>query len=127
MGWKSLEAQREYTRKWRSRNRDKCRAYAKKWSDNPNNLIKKHHYQKLSFDKKREWVNSFKKECVICGENEPISLSFHHTEPKDKSFTISTARARNLSYDIILKEINKCVVLCHNCHAKVEHFGGVWV
>lgn len=56
--------------------------------------------------------------CKCCGEAEPCALAFHHTDPGGKDFSIASFRTASLKR--IEAEIKKCVVLCHNCHAKVH-------
>jgi len=61
--------------------------------------------------------------CIICGYNECVaSLEFHHKDPKDKLFLISNKSHYYKSIESlkieIEKEINKCDVLCSNCHAE---------
>lgn len=58
--------------------------------------------------------------CNRCGENDIACLDFHHTDKDDKDFSIS-AVVKDYSWDRILEEIEKCEVLCANCHRK-EHF-----
>lgn len=65
-----------------------------------------------------EWIYSLKKECLICGENEPVCLDFHHKDPNEKDFTIG--KHRNKSKENLLKEIEKCVCVCANCHRKIH-------
>lgn len=60
--------------------------------------------------------------CVICGEKDPVVLDFHHVNPQEKEFEISYGRKRKLS--AVLNEIEKCVVVCRNCHAKI-HAGSI--
>lgn len=56
--------------------------------------------------------------CQICGFDKYLaSLAFHHTA-NDKSFEISGDHSR--SWENIRKELDKCVLLCQNCHAE-EH------
>ena len=58
--------------------------------------------------------------CILCGYAEcHAALQFHHVDPTQKSFALSRqgvtrslAKARD--------EAAKCVLLCANCHAKVE-------
>ncbi len=63
--------------------------------------------------------------CEKCGYNECYaSLDFHHLDKKEKDFmlsevTISYSNIQNLTENIE-NEINKCSVLCKNCH-KLEH------
>lgn len=57
--------------------------------------------------------------CSRCGYDEqPVALQFHHKDKKIKSFTISTNIARPILR--LLKETEKCDVLCANCHLIVE-------
>ena len=54
--------------------------------------------------------------CLICGEKETCCLDFHHL--KDKSFDIG--HTLDLKLDTLLKEAEKCVILCANCHRKLH-------
>lgn len=67
-------------------------------------------------DKIRDYVNDYKKlhGCVICKENEPCAIDFHHVNG-DKEVDVSRI---NSSLARIKKEIEKCVTLCANCHRK---------
>jgi hypothetical protein len=53
--------------------------------------------------------------CVDCGESNPIVLEFDHIKPNEKEFGISKMM-RDYTWDQILKEIDKCEVVCANCH-----------
>jgi len=66
---------------------------------------------------RREWLNQYKSErgCCKCGFNVPQALQFNHINPEDKSFQISSRLDAN--WDEVLKEIDKCEILCANCHA----------
>lgn len=55
-----------------------------------------------------------------CGENHIACLEFHHTGD-DKEVNISEATSQGWTFDRIMKEIEKCIVLCANCHRKL-HF-----
>jgi hypothetical protein len=52
--------------------------------------------------------------CQCCEEKEPVALDFHHLE--EKEFHVSEMLKRNMPS--IISEINKCIVLCANCHRK---------
>lgn len=54
--------------------------------------------------------------CRRCWETNPITLEFNHLNPKEKSQSISSMMWR--SPDSIKKEMDKCEVLCSNCHAR---------
>lgn len=56
--------------------------------------------------------------CIQCGENHPATLDFHHHTPNPNNVKISTLLA-NGQFSLAVEEImNKCVVLCSNCHRK---------
>ena len=55
------------------------------------------------------------KGCSDCKENYPYwMLEFDHLG--DKSFTISNYRNHTVDMDLIKKEMDKCEVVCANCH-----------
>lgn len=68
-----------------------------------------------------EWLEEFKKnlKCKNCGNDDFRVLEFHHLY--NKEFNVSDGVARGLSKTRILKEINKCEILCSNCH-KIETY-----
>jgi len=57
------------------------------------------------------------KGCYDCGEKDSDLLTFDH-ENGDKEFDL--ARGVNVSMVRLLKEIQKCAVVCFNCHMKRE-------
>lgn len=77
--------------------------------------------RKIYLQEKRKWYDEYKQtlKCSKCEENHPSCLEFHHIDPKKKDFSISNALIQlNLNKIDILKEIDKCIVLCSNCHKK---------
>lgn len=62
--------------------------------------------------------------CEKCGHNSPSSLTFHHRNSSYKSFHIGSLYERMDSIidlsNYIKKELDKCDVLCANCHV-LEH------
>lgn len=62
-----------------------------------------------------------KTKCSRCGETHPACLDFHHRNPGKKFASIADMVGRGYGVKSILKEIEKCDVLCSNCHRK-EHF-----
>ena len=69
----------------------------------------------------KELVNSIKSSgCILCEEKDIVCLDFHHLDPKIKDMSLSKACNSGWSNERILKEIKKCVILCSNCHRKVE-------
>ncbi len=56
--------------------------------------------------------------CVSCGYNKYIgALGFHHLDPNQKDFQIS---GKSISFDKLKAESDKCILLCHNCHAELH-------
>jgi len=73
----------------------------------------------------REWFADYKSKlkCTNCSEDHPVTLDFHHLEDKDQE--VSRLVADGSSKKRILKEINKCIVLCANCHRKAHIVGSI--
>lgn len=58
--------------------------------------------------------------CHICGYDTCTrALSFHHKDPSQKDFGLS-ARGLTRSWDKIKVELDKCILLCANCHMEVH-------
>lgn len=57
--------------------------------------------------------------CRKCGENRPWLLNFHHKNPKEKEFHIK--KIRRMRWSFLVKEIEKCELLCYNCHKEEHH------
>lgn len=70
----------------------------------------------------REWVNSFKKKCEICGyDKNKSALEFHHVD-KNKEFGINQLARRALTNkQKIIDEMEKCIVICANCHRELHN------
>jgi hypothetical protein len=66
-------------------------------------------------------VNKIKhdKGCMFCDEKEPCCLDFHHKDKKNKIACISTLVSKK-SWKNIEIEIQKCVIVCSNCHRKLH-------
>ncbi len=57
--------------------------------------------------------------CQKCGwHGNQAALQFHHKDSKEKDFTIGNVA--NKSWDSLKLEMQKCILLCANCHA-IEH------
>lgn len=67
-----------------------------------------------------------KSRCEICGEHDIRVLEFDHLNPLTKSFNISQAVKLGRNWDDVLSEIQKCRVLCANCHKKHTAFQANW-
>ena len=54
--------------------------------------------------------------CQVCGYNRCLeALEFHHLDPSQKDFGISH-KGYARSWVKVRKEIEKCILLCANCH-----------
>ena len=103
MPFKDQERRKEYRRQW----------YLK------NKLSERNHVKR----RKREIQDWFKEykislKCSRCGENHPATIDFHHK--KNKKEGISKMVAYGYSIEKIKEEIDKCIILCANCHRKIH-------
>ncbi len=58
--------------------------------------------------------------CQICGYKKSVrALTFHHRNPSDKDFGLSD-RGLTRSWEKTKRELDKCVLLCANCHGEVH-------
>ena len=71
---------------------------------------------------KERIVQAFGGACGICGYNKCTdSLALHHLNPKEKDFSLGKIRANIISWQRIVLELRKCVMICHNCHSEVHN------
>lgn len=55
-----------------------------------------------------------------CGYNKCVSaLEFHHIDSEEKEFGIGN-KGYTRSWEIVKKELDKCILLCCNCHIEVH-------
>jgi hypothetical protein len=67
---------------------------------------------------KTRMVLSFGGICGICGYDKCQSaLEFHHIDPKKKDFDF---RSICRSWDKIVDELQKCIMVCANCHREIH-------
>lgn len=59
--------------------------------------------------------------CVKCGYKKCMAaLDFHHVDPKEKDPNWRTMRS--WSFERVKSELDKCILVCRNCHAEI-HYG----
>lgn len=94
------ECQKEYRKKHYENNKKKY-------------ILKAKNYRNIF----AEWFRNLKinLSCEKCGEDRYWVLDFHHVDPKTKDFDVSVL-VNKCSKNLLLKEIDKCIVLCANCH-----------
>jgi len=68
-------------------------------------------------DRIHEWIINYKVQrgCVKCKTTDHRILDLHHPDESKKSFTVAYFR-RGLGFEQIKREVEKCEVLCANCH-----------
>lgn len=79
------------------------------------------YYIKPGMKAKWDFVTSAKLSagCVSCGYNDhPAALEYHHVRGIKAR---SIAASMTSSWDALIKEINKCEVVCANCH-NIHHY-----
>jgi len=64
--------------------------------------------------------------CEKCGYDKSLNaLQFHHINPEIKDFDLSVQyNGGHLDMELLYKEVDKCKLLCSNCHAE-EH--DIWL
>lgn len=79
----------------------------------------------LRKEREIELLNRFNYECLDCKikETNPSFFDFHHLDRETKSREVKTIICG--SYETFIKEVNKCVMLCPNCHRK-RHLKEGW-
>lgn len=46
---------------------------------------------------------------------------FHHLDSTEKDFNISGSKVRNMPWELVQTELDKCILLCSNCH-RLRHY-----
>ena len=93
---------------------DKCRK-ASYYQEHKDYYAKKF---KQQYRDRADKLNAIKTEngCCKCGYNaHPAALDFNHIDPKTKSGNIAD-KIMHWSMEKLLEEVDKCEVLCSNCH-----------
>lgn len=80
-------------------------------------------YMKIKYQEKREIVQELKAQCSCakCGDQRGYLLEYHHSDPTQKENGIARMVSNNYQLDKVYDEIEKCVVLCANCHREFHY------
>lgn len=71
---------------------------------------------------KIKYIKNLGGKCSRCGYNENMAaLSFHHINPEEKEFELTSRSFGRYTLEKIENEIKKCVLLCLNCHCEIHH------
>lgn len=98
-----------------------------RWKKDPSRRDKLKQWTEANKLRTQEFVFSYLQEnpCYKCGETNPLVLQFDHIQ--NKEFEIGLVVTQGYSIDRIKVEIEKCQVLCANCHSiKTAHQLGNW-
>ncbi len=109
----------------------KLNSYQSKCKDCNKIYLKQHYKNNKKYytnrqKRRREEYKKFLKDvkdqlvCAMCPEDEACCLDFHHKDPNKKEYAVSVMVGRGFSKENILKEIEKCTVVCSNCHRKIH-------
>jgi hypothetical protein len=104
------EYHREYQRRWYLKNKQLQISRVRV------SRVKRH-------NRLAEWINEFKRRpCADCGgEFPPYLMDFAHVLG-EKLDDVCGMRMRTVSRDAIKAEIDKCELVCANCHRARTHF-----
>jgi len=59
--------------------------------------------------------------CISCGYNKcNEALDFHHIDESKKEFGLSE-KGMTRSWERTMKELDKCILVCANCHRELHH------
>jgi hypothetical protein len=90
----------------------------RKYSDRRQYLIRAvHKRRKLIRQKAIQYKGGC---CEQCGYDRCVeALEFHHTDPSLKDFNVSS-KGYTRSWKRVQEELDKCVMLCANCHRELH-------
>lgn len=74
----------------------------------------KEYFRNYYKERKQKYINMLGGKCSICGSDE--NLQFHHKDRNTKKFSIG--KLMNYSEHMVLKELEKCILICKKCHIK---------
>ncbi len=106
----------------RKRNKELSRQHQQHWRDN--NKVVHQERQKLNRARLKKLVDDIKlsQGCSICGyKKNPTALHYHHREPDEKEHEISWMVRKGRAFSAIQKEMNKCDLVCANCHHEITY------
>lgn len=98
--------QKNYTRNHYTQNHDKYTTNRNNYRSNTKSVL-------------AEYKKTLK--CENCGDDRHYVLDFHHNDPSEKEGNIAHLSHRGWSVDRIMVEIEKCSILCSNCHREIHY------
>ena len=138
MPYKDPEAKKAHQKIYRENHRANIQLYNKQYTENNRENLrsqKKQYYQDNMEAMKRtgkrcrnirrkttkiEAIRYKGGKCQLCGYNKcRAALGFHHLDPKQKDPKWN--EMKSWSFDKIKDELDKCILICHNCHAEIHY------
>jgi predicted HNH restriction endonuclease len=108
---------RAYDHEYRDRTIEQRRDY--QLSYRAGNLARLTQAKRERAAKRKAFIDSHRAGgCRLCDFDVAQVCQFHHVDPAQKEAEVATLTASSESR--ILREIEKCIVLCPNCHALVH-------
>ena len=81
----------------------------------------KYHVDKKRKKLKQDSIEYKGGKCQCCGYNRSHwALEFHHLDPQEKDFHLSKG-GHTRSWEKVKEELNKCILVCSNCHSEIHH------
>lgn len=99
---------------------DKCRGLGRSLHRKQSTLTSYDSVKKHRKKVKLKAVEYLGGKCSECGyDKNYASLDFHHIDPSQKDFSISSNSY--FPWDTIKTELDKCILLCRNCHGEIHN------
>jgi hypothetical protein len=102
---KCRECNREYQAKWYRANTDVHKA-----------RVRGQNKKRDAIRRQYVWDYLLAHPCVECAETDPVVLTFDHIDRSTKKYAVS--QMTGYTMPAVKKEIEKCRVLCANCHMR---------
>jgi hypothetical protein len=87
---------------------------------------KKHQSYKAQQDRglarKIQLIQNMGGACSFCGyKNNLAAFNFHHVNSQAKQFKLDMRALSNRTWNSVLQEADKCLLVCANCHAELHN------
>lgn len=106
-----------------------CRACSRAAAKQSYQTNRQHYLSKTKERSKSQEIkyNTWKQtlSCSICDENHSWCIDFHHINSSTKDGTVSSF-ARRAGGRKFVEELEKCLIVCSNCHRKI-HAGSIMI
>ena len=94
---------------WKDKKHTKLNSVCKLCSNARMSELRKERYNKVAQYKSEHG-------CKVCGEKRHWVLDFHHRDEDEKEKNVSRMICKNFTWERIVEEMEKCDILCANCH-----------